>query len=204
MTAKLNMPRIPVETLRAEIRKEYACVAQKPDQGFHFHTGWAAASRLGYEPRHLAGVPQDNLASFAGTGNPISAGPIHPGETVVDIGSGAGMDALIAARLVGPTGRVIGWDMTFEMLAKARAGAVAMGLRNVEFREGYAEALPLPDAAADVIISNGVLNLTMDKTATLREWLRVLKPGGRLLVGDILVERELPPDALADIALWTG
>jgi SAM-dependent methyltransferase len=204
MSAKPGMPPIPVETLRAEIRKEYACVAQKPDRGFHFHTGWAAAGRLGYDPRHLVGVPQQNLASFAGTGNPFSAGPIHRGETVVDIGSGAGLDALIAAQLVGPSGRVIGLDMTFEMLAKARAGAAAMRFQNVEFREGYAEALPLPDAAADVIISNGVLNLTMDKTATLREWLRVLKPGGRLQVGDILVEHGLPPDALADIALWTG
>jgi SAM-dependent methyltransferase len=204
MSTHPDVPAISPGILRAAIRKEYACVAQKPDQGFHFHTGGAAAVRLGYQPLQLAGVPPANLASFAGTGNPFLAGAIHPGETVVDIGSGAGMDALIAARLVGPAGRVLGVDMTPEMLAKARHGAVAMGLPNVEFRDGYAEALPLPDASVDVVISNGVLNLTVDKTATLREWLRVLKPGGRLQVGDILVERELPPDALADIALWTG
>lgn len=120
------------------------------------------------------------------------------------MGSGAGLDALIAARLVGPQGRVIGVDMTPEMLMKARAGAAALGLKNVEFREGYAETLPLPDASADVVISNGVLNLTLDKTATLREWFRVLRPGGRLQVGDLLVERPLPPDALDDLSLWTG
>jgi ubiquinone/menaquinone biosynthesis C-methylase UbiE len=152
----------------------------------------------------VAGVPAANLDSFAGTGNPFAAGPILPGETVVDVGSGAGLDALIAGRLVGPHGSVIGVDMTPEMFAKARAGAAAMGLENVAFREGYAESLPAPDASADVVISNGVLNLTLDKTATLREWFRVLRPGGRLQVGDILVERPLPPDALDDLSLWTG
>jgi len=129
---------------------------------------------------------------------------IHPGETVVDIGSGAGFDSLIASRLVGPAGRVIGFDMTEEMLKKARAGAEAMSATNVEFREGLAESLPLPDNFADVVISNGVLNMMLDKAATLSEWRRVLKPGGRLQVGDILVEREVPADALDDISLWTG
>jgi SAM-dependent methyltransferase len=198
------IPGISPETLRAAIRKEYASVAQDPGKGYHFHTGWAAASRLGYRVADVAGVPAATLDSFAGTGNPFAAGPIHPGETVVDVGSGAGLDALIAARLVGPRGRVVGVDMTPEMLAKARAGAAAMALQNVEFREGFAEALPLPDASADVVTSNGVLNLTLDKTATLREWFRVLRPGGRLQVGDILVERPLPPDALDDLSLWTG
>jgi arsenite methyltransferase len=204
MTGNHDVPAVSAEILRAEIRKEYASVAQDPGKGYHFHTGRAAASRLGYAAEHLDGVPTANLASFAGTGNPFAAGPIHPGETVVDVGSGAGLDTLIAARLVGPHGHVIGVDMTPEMLANARAGAAAMGLPNVEFREGYAETLPLPDASADVVISNGVLNLTLDKTATLREWFRVLRPGGRLQVGDILVERPLPPDALDDLSLWTG
>lgn len=204
MSANQGVPTVSQETLRAEIRGEYASVARDPGKGYHFHTGRAAASRLGYDEQLLAGVPEANLASFAGTGNPFAAGPIHPTESVIDVGSGAGLDALIAARLAGPLGRVIGVDMTPEMLAKARAGAAAMGLQNVEFREGYAEALPLPDAAADVVISNGVLNLTVDKTATLREWFRVLKPGGRLQAGDILVERPLPPDAVEDISLWTG
>jgi SAM-dependent methyltransferase len=119
----------------------------------------------------VAGVPAENLDSFAGTGNRFAAGPILRGERVVDVGAGAGLDALIAARRVGPQGRVIGVDMTSEMVAKARAGAAAMGLQNVAFREGYAESLPAPDASADVVISNGVLNLTLDKTATLRKWL---------------------------------
>jgi SAM-dependent methyltransferase len=197
-------PTISLEALRTEIRQEYANVAREPGRGYHFHTGRAAASRLGYDARLLTGMPEENLASFAGTGNPFAAGPIREGEVVVDVGSGAGLDALIATRRVGSAGRVIGVDMTPEMLAKARAGAAALGLHHVEFRQGYAEALPLPDAAADVVISNGVLNLTVDKTATLREWFRVLKPGGRLQVGDILVERPLPPDALDDLSLWTG
>jgi ubiquinone/menaquinone biosynthesis C-methylase UbiE len=122
----------------------------------------------------------------------------------VDVGSGAGFDSLIASRLVGSAGRVVGVDMTPEMLSKARAGAEAMGATHVEFREGLAESLPIPDRFADVVISNGVLNLTLDKTETLREWFRILKPGGRLQVGDILVEREVPNSALDDISLWTG
>jgi SAM-dependent methyltransferase len=190
--------------LQSEIRQEYANVALEPGRGYHFHTGRAATTRLGYDEQLLRGVPEENLASFAGTGNPIAAGPVHPGETIVDVGSGAGLDAFIAAKLVGPMGHVVGIDMTPEMLAKARVGALAMGLQHVDFQEGYAEGLPLPDDFADVIISNGVLNLTLDKTATLREWFRVLRPGGRLQVGDILVERPLPPDALQDLSLWTG
>jgi arsenite methyltransferase len=204
MSTAQPKPKLSQDELRVEIRKEYANVAEDPARGYHFHTGRGAASRLGYDEGLLAGVPEANLASFAGTGNPFAVQPLRPGETVVDVGSGAGLDALIASKLVGPQGRVVGIDMTPEMLAKARAGAAAMGAGHVEFREGLAEALPLPDAFADVLISNGVLNLTLDKTETLREWLRVLKPGGRLQAGDILVERELPPDALDDISLWTG
>ena len=137
-------------------------------------------------------------------GNPFSLGPIEPGETVVDVGSGPGLDSLIASRLVGPEGRVIGIDMTDEMLNKARAGAETMGAANVEFREGLAEELQLPDESADVVISNGVLNLTLDKVETLTEWARVLKPGGRLQIGDILIGREVPQSALEDISLWTA
>ena len=166
-------------------------------------TETAVTLGIGYSPKDLAEVPAEaNLG--LGCGAPLGFLRLQPGETVLDLGSGAGLDAFLAAREVGESGRVIGVDMTPEMLAKARAGAAAMGLQNVEFREGYAEALPLPDAAADVVISNGVLNLTLDKTATLREWFRVLRPGGRLQTGDILVERPLPPDALEDISLWTG
>ncbi|MBM4460502.1 MAG: methyltransferase domain-containing protein [Chloroflexi bacterium] len=199
-----HVPKISQAELRVEIKKEYANVALDPTKGYHFHTGRRLAGILGYDEALYAGVPEANIASFAGTGNPFALGPINPGETVVDIGSGAGFDSLIASRLVGPAGRVIGFDMTDEMLKKARAGAAAMGAANVEFREGLAEALPLPDDFADVVISNGVLNMMLDKAATLAEWRRILKPGGRLQVGDILVEREVPADALDDISLWTG
>jgi SAM-dependent methyltransferase len=198
------VPRLSLEDLRAAIRAEYAGVACDPGKGRHFHTGPGLAERLGYDPRLYAGLPEASLAAFAGTGNPFLAGPLHPGATVVDAGSGAGFDALIAARLVGPGGRVVGVDLTPQMLAAARSGAAALGLGNVEFRPGYVEALPLPDLSADVLISNGVLNLTLDKTATLREWRRVLKPGGRLQMADLLVERPVPSDALDDLALWTG
>jgi arsenite methyltransferase len=198
------LPKLSLEELRQEIKKEYANVALNPTKGYHFHTGRRLANILGYDERLYAGLPEGNIASFAGTGNPFSVGPINPGETVVDIGSGAGFDSLIAAKLVGPAGRVIGIDMTPEMLKKARDGAAQMEAANVDFREGYMESLPLPDGLADVVISNGVLNLSLDKTETLRAWFRVLKPGGRLQVGDILVERPVPTDALDDISLWTG
>jgi len=204
MAAEHAIPKLPLEQLRLEIKKEYTDVALNPHKGYHFHTGRRLATLLGYDESLYAGLPDSNIASFAGTGNPFSVGPIHAGETVVDVGSGAGFDSLIASRLVGPSGQVIGFDMTPEMIKKARDGAAAMGVANVEFREGLAESLPLPDSFADVVISNGVLNLTLDKAETLREWHRILKPGGRLQVGDILVERPVPPDALDDISLWTG
>lgn len=199
-----SVPKISPDELRLEIKKEYANVALDPDKGYHFHTGRRLANLLGYDEALYVGLPESNIASFAGTGNPFSVGSINSGDIVVDVGSGAGFDSLIASRLVGSSGRVIGFDMTSEMLKKARAGAAAMGASNVEFREGLAESLPLPGNFADVVISNGVLNLTLDKTETLREWFRILKPGGRLQAGDILVEREIPSDAIDDISLWTG
>ncbi len=204
MTHRQNLPKISLKELRVEIQKEYANVALDPNKGYHFHTGRKLANILGYDEALYADLPESNIASFAGTGNPFSVGDIHAGETVVDVGSGAGFDSLIASRLVGSAGRVVGVDMTPEMLSKARAGAEAMGATHVEFREGLAESLPIPDRFADVVISNGVLNLTLDKTETLREWFRILKPGGCLQVGDILVEREVPNSALDDISLWTG
>jgi len=204
MSAQQQVPNISPDDLRSAIKKEYASVALDPGKGYHFHTGRRLIAILGYDEALYAGLPEANIASFAGTGNPFALGPIHPGEAVVDIGAGAGFDSLIAARLVGPTGRVIGFDMTEEMLKKASAGAAMMGATNVEFREGLAEALPLPDDCADVVISNGVLNMMLDKAATLAEWRRILKPGGRLQIGDILVERAVPADALDDISLWTG
>ena len=204
MSTSKTTTKLSADDLREEVRKEYVEVALDPHKGYHFHTGRAAADRLGYDPALYAGLPDGNIDSFAGTGNPFMLGAINPGETVVDVGSGSGFDSLIASVLVRPDGRVIGIDMTAEMLSKARAGAKKMGATNVEFREGFAENLPLPPESADVVISNGVLNLTPDKVKTLTEWARILKPGGRLYIGDILVARSIPPEALDNISLWTG
>lgn len=193
-----------LDELRAAIRAEYELVALEPQRGFHFHTGRPLARMLGYAEEWLVGIPEASIESFAGTGNPFSLGELQPGERVVDVGSGAGIDSLIAARLVGPTGRVVGVDMTPAMLNKANRAASEVELRNVEFRKGLAEALPVPDGWADVVISNGVLNLMPDKSAVLKEMARVLKPAGRLQIGDILVRKPVPEDAKADISLWTG
>ena len=190
--------------LRIAISEEYTVVALKPEQGFHFHTGRPLAGLLGYADEWLIGIPETSIESFAGTGNPFSLGQIQPGERVVDVGCGAGIDSLIAAKMVKPNGQVIGVDMTPAMLNKAGHAAIQAGLSNVEFRQGYAEALPVPDEWADVIISNGVLNLMPDKAAALQEMARVLKPTGRLQLGDILVQKAVPEDAKNDISLWTG
>ena len=198
------LPKLSADELRAAVRNEYADVATDPEKGYHFHTGRDAADRLHYDPSLYEQLPERNIASFAGTGNPFLGGELQPGETVIDAGSGAGFDALIAGVMVGPQGSVVGIDMTPEMLEKGRAGTAEMGADQVEFRDGLVEDLPLPDNYADVLISNGVLNLTMDKVATLKEWLRVIKPGGRLQIGDILVTRTIPSSALDDITLWTG
>jgi arsenite methyltransferase len=195
---------LDLDRLRSAIQQEYAEVALHPEAGFHFHTGRPLARLLGYDKAWLEGIPERSLESFAGTGNPFSLGRLQPGEHVVDVGSGAGIDSLIAARTVGPEGRVVGVDMTPAMLDKARAAAAEAGLANVEFRQGYGEALPVADGWADVVISNGVLNLMPDKHAGLAEMGRVLKPGGRLQIGDILVQRAVPESAKRNIDLWTG
>lgn len=190
--------------LRQAIQDEYAAVALHPEQGFHFHTGRRLARMLGYAEEWLASIPETSIESFAGTGNPFSLGELKPGERVVDVGSGAGIDSLIAAKMVGPAGRVVGVDMTPAMLNKAQRATADAGLTNVEFREGYAEALPVPDGWADVVISNGVLNLMPDKAAALGEMARVLKPAGRLQIGDITVQRAVSESAKRRIDLWTG
>lgn len=199
-----SMPRVDVETLRCEIRKEYAEVAGSPDKGFHFHTGRPLAKLLGYADTWVDALPEAAVESFAGTGNPFTLGELVAGERVVDIGCGAGFDSLIAAHRVGPTGHVIGVDMTPEMLKKARDAAAEAGLSHAEVREGYAESLPVPDSWADVVISNGVVNLCPDKLAVFQEMFRVLKPGGRIQIADILVQRAVPESAKEDISLWTG
>jgi arsenite methyltransferase len=202
-SSKADNP-LAVDALRQAIREEYSVVADHPEQGFHFHTGRHLAQLLGYEDAWLEGIPEESLASFAGTGNPFRVGALLPGEHVVDVGCGAGFDSLIAGRMVGKQGRVVGVDMTPAMLAKARASASAAGRANVMFRQGFAEALPVEEGWADVVISNGVLNLMPDKAAALTEMARVLKPGGRLQIGDILVQRAVPESAKREIDLWTG
>ncbi|HSJ44189.1 MAG TPA: DUF2652 domain-containing protein [Euzebyales bacterium] len=193
-----------VQILRDEVSREYTDVARDPDRGYHFNTGRAALATNGYDDAWLDGLPDNVIASFAGTGNPFAMGMPAEGEYVVDIGSGAGLDGLIAARAVGPAGHVIGVEMTEAMLDKARVGAAEAGLDTVEFREGFSESLPVPDGWADLAISNGSVNLSPDKSLVFGEILRVLRPGGRLQIADITVETPVPEGAKRDIDLWTG
>ena len=193
-----------VQILRDEVTREYTDVARDPDRGYHFNTGRTALSTNGYDEAWLDGLPDDGIASFAGTGNPFAMGMPTEGEYVVDIGSGAGLDTLIAARAVGPAGHVIGVEMTEAMLDKARAGATAAGFDTVEFRAGFSESLPISDGWADLVVSNGSVNLSPNKSLVFEEIFRVLRPGGRLQIADITVEREIPEDAKRDIDLWTG
>jgi len=195
---------IDVERLRSEVKLKYRDVATNPEKGFHFHVGRPLAQMLDYPMDIVDSLPPRVVESFAGVNNPFSMGDLRPGERVLDIGSGAGFDSLLAARMVGPTGHVIGVDMTPEMRAKARANATLLGATNVEFRDGLAERLPLGDASVDVAISNGVINLCPDKLAVYREIARVLQPGRRLQIADVVVQKPLPDDAVADIDLWTG
>ena len=195
---------VNIEELRASIREEYSAVANEPERGFHFHTGRKLASILGYRNEWLDRLPSSAIESMAGTGNPFSLGELKSGEHVIDCGSGSGTDSLIAAQMVGPSGHVIGVDMTPEMLSKARRNAIEAGILNIEFREGYLESLPVPDAWADVIISNGVLNLVPDKEAALLEMYRVLKPGGRIQIADIALQKPVPEGSKSDVTLWTG
>src|SRR5260370_10485038 len=192
------------EALRGQVRGKYREVAVAPGASFHFHTGRGLASRLGYEAAAVAALPDRAVESFAGVGNPFSLRPLAPGEKVIDVGSGAGFDSFIAAGQVGPTGHVVGVDMTAEILAKARQTAAALGLTQIQFREGLAEALPVENGWADVVISNGVINLCADKQAVFAEILRVLRPGGRLQFADIAHGRPGPAEALRDIDLWAG
>lgn len=201
MSTELNLDR---NVLRTAIQEEYETVALEPTRGFHFHTGRPLSRLLGYQGSWLKNVPESAIESFAGTGNPFSMGELNPGEHVVDVGSGAGIDSFIAAAMVGSQGRVVGVDMTPAMLEKAEAAREEAGADNVEFREGFGEALPVADNWADVIVSNGVLNLMPDKAGALSEMARVLKRGGRLQIADIVVQKAVPDSAKEKIDLWTG
>ena len=196
---------LDVDQLRREVGFIYARVADDPNGEFHFHRGADyAVSLLGYDATELAALPVTTTASFAGVGNPHRVAPIQPGETVLDIGCGAGTDLLLAARRVGPTGKAIGVDMTPAMAERARAGAKAMGLGHVDVRVGDALELPVESETIDVVISNGVINLTPDKDRAYAEAFRVLKPGGRFQLADIVVANELSEKIRSDIDLWTG
>ena len=195
---------VDTQMLRKAVQNEYAVVANQPDKGFHFHTGRPLAKLLGYEDDWLEGLPESAVESLAGTGNPFSLGEIKAGEHVVDIGCGAGMDSFLAAKFVGSSGCVVGVDMTPAMLDKARAAAEAGGVSQIEFKEALAEELPVEDGWADIIISNGVVNLCPDKPRVFAELNRVLKPGGRLQIADILVSKPVPEEAKSEIDLWTG
>ena len=200
----MNDESIDAVRLRDEVRGKYRDVALQPGRAFDFCTGRLLAERLGY-PRLIVDVlPEEAVESFAGVGNPFALRPLQPGEKVLDVGCGAGFDAFIAADEVGPGGHVTGIDMTPEMVAKARAAAAMLGLSHVEFREGLAEALPPGDGWADVVISNGAINLCADKRTVFAEIYRVLRPGGALQFADIATGSPVPAEALRDIDLWAA
>ena len=194
---------VDVDLLKREIKRTYASVSAEPGTVRIFPTGRAWAEDLGYPPE-LADVPDTAVESFAGVANPFSLGRLAAGERVLDLGSGAGTDSLVAAQMVGPDGSVTGIDMTPEMLEKARAAAQQMGAVNVEFVEAEAERLPFPDASFDVVISNGVIDLVPDKDAVFSELFRVLTPGGRMQIADVTIQRPVSEEGRRNIDLWTG
>ena len=202
----MSAPEIPVDVgvLREEIRKTYTEVSTDTERDFIFPTGRAWAQELGYPEPELSRVPDATVESFAGVANHWPLGRIEPGSVVLDLGCGAGTDLLIAAQMTGPSGRVIGVDMTSSMLERAHASARVMGIESVELHESMIEALPLDDASVDVVISNGVIDLVPDKDAVFDEIDRVLRPGGRMQLADVVIHHEVSEDARARIDLWTG
>jgi len=194
---------IDVALLKSEIKKTYATVSNEPEKDFVFPTGRAWAEDLDY-PEELSGVPDSAVESYAGVANPFILGRLAPGERVLDLGCGAGTDTLVAAQMVGPDGHVTGIDMTPEMLSRARAASLEIGVANVEFVESEAERLPFPDGSFDVVISNGVIDLIPDKDAVFSELHRVLRPGGRIQIADVTIQNPVSAEGGRDIDLWTG
>ena len=194
---------VDVDVLKREIKKTYASVSGEPERDFIFPTGRAWAEDLDYPPE-LVAVPDGAVESFAGVANPFSLGRLENGERVLDLGSGAGTDSLIAAQMVGPEGRVTGIDMTVEMIEKARAAAGELGVENVEFVEGEVERLPFADGSFDVVISNGVIDLVPDKDAVFSEIHRVLRAGGRIQIADVTIQQPVSEEGKRNIDLWTG
>lgn len=196
---------VDAKRLREEVRKVYSEVVRDPKRGYHFHTGPEyAVARLGYAREALADLPDSVTGPFAGVGNPLAMGRPDPGQTVVDIGAGSGLDTFLAAKATGPSGRVIAVDMTDAMLERGRENVALTGWVQIEYVKGLAEQLPIADGVADLVISNGVINLTPDKGTVFREAYRVLKPGGRLQIADIVVHKDIPPAGREDIAIWTA
>lgn len=193
---------IPADIEQA-VKDRFAALARSPAEEQRFPVGPDSAKRLGYAADDIDALPVTATESFAGVGNPFSLGALRPGQSVLDLGCGAGMDSLLAARRVQPAGNVIGVDMVEEMLAKGRRNAEALGLANLNFRLGRADALPVPAASVDVIITNGVFNLCLDKPKVVAEMFRVLRPGGRLHMADILLEEHVTPEQLAGMGTWS-
>ncbi len=191
------------EEIRAAVKQRFANIARSPDQEKKFPVGPASAKALGYDSQEIDALPPSVAESFCGVGNPLGLGEVRPGQAVLDLGCGAGQDSLLAARRVGPPGKVVGVDMAPEMVEKARHNAQSLDLTNVEFRQAEIENLPLPDGSVDLVISNGVLNLCPDKPRVLAEAFRVLQPGGRLQMADILLHDEVTPEEVAQKGEWS-
>jgi SAM-dependent methyltransferase len=196
------MPNTPQE-IHAAVEQRFAQVARSPDQEKRFPVGQASAKRLGYDPLEIDALPTSVTESFCGVGNPLGLGDVRPGQTVLDLGSGAGLDTFLAARRVGPTGKVVAVDLCLEMIEKARRNAVLLGVHNIEFLLAGIVQVPLPDASVDMAISNGVFNLCPDKPAVLAEAFRVLRPGGRLQMADILLHDDVTPEEVAGKGEWS-
>jgi arsenite methyltransferase len=198
------MKTIDIDNLRDKVKAMYRAVADQPQGEFHFEMGVELAARLGYPIEELEAVPDEAVESFAGVGHHLALADLHQADRVIDLGSGSGMDAFLAARRVGPSGEVVGIDMTDAQLAKARRLAQRDGFVNTRFEQAYIEHLPVPDGWADVVISNGVINLCSDKAAVFREIARILAPGGRMAISDIVTEHQLTEAIVCDVNLWAS